>query len=242
MPLRFSLLRKGLYVVAVTNSCGGEKPPQFLQALTRRVGFERVGSPGKLVCLANLIERPEGLRDLPMLEMLAFDRSTRYPPPVQQRRGWSMLILLIGIVVFLGVHSLTTLRETRTRLIEWLGPGPFKGLYSLVAIAGFVLIVWGFSRYRAEGLITLWTPPTWTRDLAIASRAGLIQQGTPVPMRHRATPVDYLVWGVGRSRCCQRSHFVPERIPCPSPRAGRAAVELKAPKRRHARGGAGGGR
>ena len=79
-----------------------------------------------------------------------------------------MLILLIGIVVFLGVHSLTTLRETRTRLIEWLGPGPFKGLYSLVAIAGFVLIVWGFSRYRAEGLITLWTPPTWTRHLAIS--------------------------------------------------------------------------
>ena len=44
-----------------------KKPPQFLQALIRRVGFERVGSPGKLVCLANLIERPEGLRDLPML-------------------------------------------------------------------------------------------------------------------------------------------------------------------------------
>jgi hypothetical protein len=66
-----------------------------------------------------------------------------------------MLILFIGIVVFLGVHSLTTFRETRTRLIERLGPGPFKGLYSVVAIAGFVLIVWGFSLYRAEGLITI---------------------------------------------------------------------------------------
>lgn len=61
-------------------------------------------------------------------------------------------------------------------------------------------------------------------------------------MRHRATSVEFLVWGVGRSRCCQRSHFVPERIPCPSPRAGRAAVELNAPKWRQAPGGAGGGR
>ena len=78
-----------------------------------------------------------------------------------------MLILLIGIVVFLGVHSLTTFRETRTRLIERLGPGLFKGLYSVVAIAGFALIIWGFSRYRAEGLIILWTPPAWTRHLTI---------------------------------------------------------------------------
>jgi uncharacterized membrane protein len=37
-----------------------------------------------------------------------------------------------------------------------------------VAIAGFALIVWGFSRYQAEGLITVWTPPTWTRHLAIS--------------------------------------------------------------------------
>ena len=78
-----------------------------------------------------------------------------------------MLILLLGIVVLLGVHSLTTFRETRTRLIERVGPGPFKGLYSLVSLAGFALIVWGFSRYRAEGLITLWTPPAWTRHLTM---------------------------------------------------------------------------
>jgi uncharacterized membrane protein len=78
-----------------------------------------------------------------------------------------MLILFIGIVVFLGVHSLTTFRETRTRLIERLGLWPFKSIYSLVSLAGFALIVWGFSRYRAEGLITLWTPPAWTRHLTM---------------------------------------------------------------------------
>jgi uncharacterized membrane protein len=79
-----------------------------------------------------------------------------------------MLILFIGIVVFLGVHTLTTFRETRTSLIERFGLGPFKGVYSVVAIAGFALIVWGFSRYRAEGVITLWSPPAWTRHLTIS--------------------------------------------------------------------------
>jgi uncharacterized membrane protein len=78
-----------------------------------------------------------------------------------------MLILVLGIIVFLGVHSLTAFRERRTGLIEQFGPGPYKRLYSLVALAGFALIVWGFSRYRAEGLITVWTPPAWTRHLTI---------------------------------------------------------------------------
>ncbi|HUB65283.1 MAG TPA: NnrU family protein [Methylocella sp.] len=78
-----------------------------------------------------------------------------------------MLILFVGIVIFLGGHTLTTFRETRTYLIERIGLGPYKGLYSLLSIIGFALIVWGFSRYRAEGLIPVWSPPAWTRHLTI---------------------------------------------------------------------------
>lgn len=78
-----------------------------------------------------------------------------------------MLLLFLGILVFLGGHSLTAFRETRERLIGRLGLGLYKSLYSAVSILGFVLIVWGFSRYRAEGLITLWTPPVWARHLTI---------------------------------------------------------------------------
>ena len=79
-----------------------------------------------------------------------------------------MLVLILGIVVFLGVHSLTSFRETRAGLIERFGMGPFKSIYSLLALVGFALIVWGFSRYRAEGLIIVWTPPAWSRHLAMA--------------------------------------------------------------------------
>ncbi|HXW72602.1 MAG TPA: NnrU family protein [Methylocella sp.] len=78
-----------------------------------------------------------------------------------------MFILVTGIVIFLGIHILTTFRETRGALIARLGEGPYKGLHSLVAIAGFALIVWGFARYRAEGLIPVWTPPAGARHLTI---------------------------------------------------------------------------
>ena len=40
-------------------------------------------------------------------------------------------------------------------------------MYSLVSLLGFVLIVRGFSLYRANGLVQIWTPPDWTGDLAL---------------------------------------------------------------------------
>ncbi|MGO9674586.1 MAG: NnrU family protein [Methylocella sp.] len=79
-----------------------------------------------------------------------------------------MLILALGIAVLLGAHVLTTFRETRTRLIEQIGFGPYRIAYSLASIVGFVLIVWGFSRYRADGLIPVWNPPVWARHITIA--------------------------------------------------------------------------
>jgi len=78
-----------------------------------------------------------------------------------------MVTLLIGIIVFLGVHTLATQRESRANLIARFGEGPYKGLFSLGAVVGFVLIVWGFSVYRSQGWIQVWAPPTWTRHLTI---------------------------------------------------------------------------
>ena len=78
-----------------------------------------------------------------------------------------MVTLLIGIIVFLGVHTLATQRESRANLIARFGEGPYKGLFSLGAVVGFVLIVWGFSVYRSQGWIQVWTPPAWTRHLTI---------------------------------------------------------------------------
>jgi uncharacterized membrane protein len=77
-----------------------------------------------------------------------------------------LAVLILGLAIFLGVHVLTSLRERRAELIERLGKGPYMGLYSLVAVIGFVLIIVGFGQYRATGWIDVWNPPTWTRHLA----------------------------------------------------------------------------
>jgi hypothetical protein len=79
-----------------------------------------------------------------------------------------MLILILGIVVFLGAHTLTTMRDRRAALIERFGAGPYKVSHSVASLIGLVLIVWGFSRYRAEDWVQVWTPPEGMRHLTIA--------------------------------------------------------------------------
>ena len=77
-----------------------------------------------------------------------------------------MTLLILGLVVFLGVHSLRIFAEGwRTRMRERLGANVWKGLISVLSIVGFVLIVWGYGQARLQPLV-LWPSPTWTRHLA----------------------------------------------------------------------------
>lgn len=75
-----------------------------------------------------------------------------------------MTALIAGLLVFIGVHLLPTQPEWRRLLRERLGEGPYKGLFSLVAILGLGLVVWG---YRRAPFIAVWEPPLWTRHLAL---------------------------------------------------------------------------
>jgi uncharacterized membrane protein len=78
-----------------------------------------------------------------------------------------MLLLVLGLAVFLGMHVFTMLRGPRAALVGRLGEGGYKGLYSLVSLAGFLMIIWGFGAYRASGYIPLWNPPTWFGHIAL---------------------------------------------------------------------------
>nr|WP_275944466.1 NnrU family protein [Microvirga flocculans] len=75
-------------------------------------------------------------------------------------------MLVLGLAVFLGIHSFSMARERRAALVATIGEGPYKGLYSLLSLTGVVLIVIGFGQYRAGGYIPVWDPPVWTRHLA----------------------------------------------------------------------------
>lgn len=87
-----------------------------------------------------------------------------------EREGGTMglLILIAGLALFLGVHTLTTLRGPRAKVIARLGEGGYKILYALVSFAGLALIAWGFSIYRATGWINVWYPPVALRHLVLA--------------------------------------------------------------------------
>ncbi|MFI5012395.1 MAG: NnrU family protein [Hyphomicrobiales bacterium] len=77
----------------------------------------------------------------------------------------NLVPLILGLVLFLGIHAFTMNRTGRAALIGRLGRGPYRGLYSLVAVAGLVLIVWGYGVYRNAGMFPVWYPPAWTRHI-----------------------------------------------------------------------------
>jgi len=79
-----------------------------------------------------------------------------------------LLVMILGLVLFFGVHTLTTQREVRAQVIAASGEGGYKIGYTLVSLLGFVLIVWGFAHYRATGMWEIWTPPTALKHLAVA--------------------------------------------------------------------------
>jgi uncharacterized membrane protein len=78
-----------------------------------------------------------------------------------------LAILILGLAVFLGAHTFTTMHDARQTVIARTGLLPYKGLYSLVSIIGFVLIVVGFARYRQSGWVDVWLPPAWTRHATV---------------------------------------------------------------------------
>ena len=78
-----------------------------------------------------------------------------------------MIVMLIGLILFLGSHSLGMFPDLRRRLVEGYGPKVFKIGDSFVALIGFVLICYGFGLYRSEGWVQLWTPPKGMRHLTL---------------------------------------------------------------------------
>lgn len=76
-----------------------------------------------------------------------------------------MTALIFGLLIFLGAHSVRIVADGwRAGRIAKLGEMRWKGLYSLVSLAGLALIVWGYGLTR-EVPVDLWIPPLWTRHV-----------------------------------------------------------------------------
>jgi uncharacterized membrane protein len=76
-----------------------------------------------------------------------------------------MLKLVAGLVIFLGVHSIRIFAPAwRERVIARIGAAPWKVIYSLASLAGFLMIIGGYSAARLEPVV-LYNPPYWMRHL-----------------------------------------------------------------------------
>ena len=74
-----------------------------------------------------------------------------------------MWLLIAGLVAFLGLHSVRIVAsDWRARQVARIGERPWKGIYSLLSIAGFVLLIWGFGQARQHPQL-LYVPPLWLR-------------------------------------------------------------------------------
>jgi uncharacterized membrane protein len=77
-----------------------------------------------------------------------------------------MAALIFGLLLFLGVHSVRIAApQWRDAQMARLGPGAWKGAYTVLALAGFALLVWGYGQAR-QVATPLWTTPAGLRHLA----------------------------------------------------------------------------
>jgi uncharacterized membrane protein len=78
-----------------------------------------------------------------------------------------MTLLILGLAVFLGIHSVSIVAPAaRDRCVAVLGANAWRGIYSLISLAGFVLLVYGYGLARQSPTV-LYVAPLWLRHLAI---------------------------------------------------------------------------
>jgi uncharacterized membrane protein len=77
-----------------------------------------------------------------------------------------MTLLILGLVLFLGIHSVSIVAPTWRDAQAARNALGWKGVYTVVAIVGFVLIVYGYGEARLTAPL-LYAPPTWMRHLSM---------------------------------------------------------------------------
>lgn len=77
-----------------------------------------------------------------------------------------MSMLVLGLLIFFAAHSVSIVApQWRDAMHAKLGEFGWKGLYSVVAVIGFVLIVKGYAAARHEPVL-LFQPALWLRHVS----------------------------------------------------------------------------
>jgi len=111
-----------------------------------------------------------------------------------------MTILILGLIIFISIHLLPAFPGVRTRLLRKYGDKRYKGLFSLVAATGLIVIIVGMI-YR--DFIHLWVPPVWGRHAAttLMLPAIILLVAADVPSNIKRFTRHPMLWGVTLWAC-----------------------------------------
>ncbi|MCW8195613.1 NnrU family protein [Proteobacteria bacterium 005FR1] len=109
--------------------------------------------------------------------------------------GQTMNLLVIGLIIFIGTHAIPTFTGLRSSLATRLGEKRYKGLFSLVALVGLVLIIIG--KARAE-FVFVYDPPSWGRHLTmlLVLIAFILLPAAHMPTNIKRFTRHPMLWGV----------------------------------------------
>lgn len=73
----------------------------------------------------------------------------------------------LGLAIFFLTHIYSVFRSREPgSLRDRLGYGPYMGLYSVLSLAGLVMLIIGYGGMR--NTIPVWDPPIWTRHVTLS--------------------------------------------------------------------------
>jgi len=101
-----------------------------------------------------------------------------------------LLVMILGLLIFFGIHILPTRVELRNGLVRRFGRAAYMGLFSLVSVVGLTLIVLGYAKVQGGPVgenPVLWSPPYWLRHITmlLLIPAMILLVATYVPSRIR---------------------------------------------------------
>jgi uncharacterized membrane protein len=109
-------------------------------------------------------------------------------------QGQHMTILILGLILFISVHMIPSATTLKGRLVGRLGGNGYQGVYSIAALAGLGLIIYGMMQ---ASVVPLWSPPSWGRTVAVGLMpiAFILYVAAFVPSSVKSFTRHPMVWG-----------------------------------------------
>lgn len=77
------------------------------------------------------------------------------------------MLLIAGLLIFLGIHSISIVAPgARDRWAAAVGANAWRGVYSVISLAGFVMLIYGYGIARQSPQV-LYVPPLWLHRVAL---------------------------------------------------------------------------